>query len=65
MVVVDAIKRADSVEAAKILAAMPATRYDGVIGKIEFDAKGDLKNGVITLYDFRGGKKSVLDIARM
>ncbi|MGF6568256.1 amino acid/amide ABC transporter substrate-binding protein, HAAT family [Paraburkholderia fungorum] len=64
-VIVDAMKRANSIEAPKVLAAMPSTDYNGVIGHIAFDDKGDLKEGAITLYDFKDGKKSVLDVVKM
>ncbi|MGE8506627.1 MAG: branched-chain amino acid ABC transporter substrate-binding protein, partial [Paraburkholderia terricola] len=64
-VIVDAMKRANSIEAPKVLAAMPSTDYTGVIGHIAFDDKGDLKEGAITLYDFKDGKKAVLDVVKM
>ncbi|MCX4146790.1 MULTISPECIES: branched-chain amino acid ABC transporter substrate-binding protein [Paraburkholderia] len=63
-VIVDAMKRANSIEAPKVLAAMPSTDYNGVIGHIAFDDKGDLKEGAITLYDFKDGKKAVLDVVK-
>jgi len=44
---------------------MPATNYNGVIGNIAFDAKGDLKEGSITLYNYKDKKKSVLDVVKM
>jgi branched-chain amino acid transport system substrate-binding protein len=64
-VIVDAMKRANSIEPPKVLAAMPSTDYTGVIGHIAFDDKGDLKEGAITLYDFKDGKKAVLDVVKM
>ena len=64
-VIADAMKRANSTKAAAILAAMPATNYDGLIGHIAFDAKGDMKEGVITLYQFGNKKKEVLDVMKM
>ncbi len=64
-VIVDAMKRANSVEPAKILAAMPQTQMKGLIGNIAFDGKGDLKESVITLYDYKDKKKSVLDIIKI
>jgi branched-chain amino acid transport system substrate-binding protein len=64
-VIVDAMKRANSIDAPKVLAAMPSTDYTGVIGHIAFDDKGDLKEGAITLYDFKDGKKAVLDVVKM
>ncbi|TPB72887.1 branched chain amino acid ABC transporter substrate-binding protein [Burkholderia pseudomallei] len=64
-IIVDAMKRANSTDPAKILAVMPKTNYTGVIGTTVFDSKGDLKHGVISLYDFKGGKKTFLDQVTM
>ncbi len=64
-IIVDAMKRANSTDPAKIVAAMPKTNYTGVIGTTVFDSKGDLKHGVISLYDFKGGKKTFLDQVTM
>ena len=41
MVFIDAMKRAGSTEPAKFLAELPKTNYQGVIGPIAFDDKGD------------------------
>ena len=65
MVIVDAMKRAGSTEPAAILAEMPKTNYKGVIGNIAFDEKGDMKEGTITLYEYKDKKKSVLDVVKM
>lgn len=56
MVMANAMKRADSVEAAKFLGEIGKTRYDGVTALIEFDDKGDLKGGAISMYQYKGGK---------
>jgi branched-chain amino acid transport system substrate-binding protein len=64
-IVVDAMKRANSTDPAKILAEMPSTDYQGVIGTTAFDSHGDLKHGVISLYDFKAGKKTLLDVVKM
>jgi len=64
-VLVDAMKRANSTDPAKILVAMPDTKMNGLIGNIAFDSKGDMKEGVITLYDFKDKKKTVLDVINM
>jgi branched-chain amino acid transport system substrate-binding protein len=65
MVIVDAMKRANSADPAKILAAMPATDYNGVIGPIQFDSNGDLKQVSITIYNYEDKKKHVLDAVKM
>ncbi len=64
-VIVDAMKRANSTDPKAILAQMPATNYPGLIGTVAFDQKGDMKEGIITLYDYKDKKKSVLDIVKM
>jgi branched-chain amino acid transport system substrate-binding protein len=64
-VLVDAMKRANSTDPAKILVVMPETKMTGLIGNIAFDSKGDMKEGVITLYDFKDKKKTVLDVINM
>ncbi len=55
MVLVDAMKRADSADPAKILAQLPKTDIQGVTGPIRFDAKGDTTGGVVTLYRVKDG----------
>jgi branched-chain amino acid transport system substrate-binding protein len=55
-VLADAMKRAGSTEPAKVLAELKKTKYTGVIGPIEFDDKGDLKNGPITVNVVKDGK---------
>ena len=64
-VLVDAMKRANSTDQAKILIVMPDTKMNGLVGNIAFDNKGDMKEGVITLYDFKDKKKTVLDVIKM
>ncbi len=65
MVIVDAMKRANSADAAAILAVMPATNYAGLSGQIAFDAKGDLKESVITLNQYKDGKVVTLEVVKM
>ncbi len=61
MVFVEAMKRAGSADPAKYLAEVGKTNYNGVIGPIAFDDKGDLKNGPITIYVVKGGKWEALE----
>ena len=62
---VEAIKRAHSIDAPEVLAAMPSPGYDRVTGSIAFDDKGDLKEGAITLYDFKDSEAAVLEAVEM
>ncbi|WP_347557000.1 branched-chain amino acid ABC transporter substrate-binding protein [Robbsia sp. KACC 23696] len=64
-VIVDAMKAANSVDPAKILAAMPATNHQGVLGSEQFTSTGDLKQGVISVYTFKSGKQTLLDALKM
>jgi branched-chain amino acid transport system substrate-binding protein len=61
-VIVDAMKRANSVDAPKVLTAIATTDYNGLTGHIAFDDKGDLKGGAITLVGFKDNKKNVIDV---
>ncbi len=54
-VLTGAMLKADSTDPAKYLSALAATDFDGVIGKVSFDDKGDLNNGPVTLYQVKGG----------
>lgn len=64
-IIVDAMKRANSTSPAKILAAMPSTHYKGVIGETAFDSKGDLQHGVISLFYYKKGEKTLIDVMQM
>ncbi len=59
-----AMKKADSTEPAKVLAALPATDVQGVTGQIRFDAKGDTQGGAVTLYVVKNGKWEVLETVK-
>jgi branched-chain amino acid transport system substrate-binding protein len=61
MVFIDAMKRAGSTDSAKFLPELGKTRYQGVIGPIAFDSKGDLVNGPITIYVVKRGKWEALE----
>jgi branched-chain amino acid transport system substrate-binding protein len=61
MVFIDAMKRAGSTDPAKFLPEVGKTKYQGVIGPIAFDDKGDLVNGPITIYVVKGGKWEALE----
>lgn len=64
-IIVEAMKRANSTDPAKIVAAMPATDYKGVIGETTFDGKGDLTHGIVSLYSLKGGKRTLIDSVKM
>ncbi|SCK25481.1 branched-chain amino acid ABC transporter substrate-binding protein [Vogesella sp. LIG4] len=59
-VLVDAMKRAGSADPKKYLPEVGKTSYTGVTGKIAFDAKGDIRNGAVTVYQVKNGKWTVV-----
>jgi branched-chain amino acid transport system substrate-binding protein len=62
-VLVDAMVRARSAEPAKYLPELARTSgYKGVTGVISFDGKGDLKNGALTLYTYKGGNREQINV---
>jgi branched-chain amino acid transport system substrate-binding protein len=65
MVMVDAMVKAGSAEPAKYLPVLAKTSgYKGVTGTISFDEKGDIKNGALTLYTYKGEKREQIAVVR-
>jgi branched-chain amino acid transport system substrate-binding protein len=64
MVLAQAMQNAKSATPAKYLPELKKIKYDGNIGTIAFDEKGDLKNGALTLFTYQGGKRVKLDVVR-
>ncbi|UFU08629.1 branched-chain amino acid ABC transporter substrate-binding protein [Ideonella dechloratans] len=62
-VMVAAMEKAGSADPAKYLPVLAKTTgYKGVTGVISFDEKGDIKNGALTLYTYKGGVKTALGV---
>jgi branched-chain amino acid transport system substrate-binding protein len=64
MVMANAMLAAKSSEPAKYLPELKKTQHQGVTGAISFDNFGDLKDGAMTMYTYRGGKKTKLEVVR-
>jgi branched-chain amino acid transport system substrate-binding protein len=65
MVMADAMVKANSADPAKYLPVLAKTAgYKGVTGDIAFDNKGDIKNGALTLYTYKGGTKEQIAVVR-
>ena len=60
-IMIEAMKRADSVKPEKYLPELAKTDHHGVTARIVFDEKGDLKAGAITFYRVRNGKWEVAE----
>ncbi|MBL8359305.1 MAG: branched-chain amino acid ABC transporter substrate-binding protein [Rubrivivax sp.] len=64
-VMVAAMVKAGSADPAKYLPVLAKTEgYKGVTGTIAFDEKGDIKNGALTLYTYKGGKREQIAVVR-
>lgn len=59
MVLVDAMKRADSTDPKVYAAKLRDTAYQGVTANVKFEPNGELKNPAMTLYVYREGKRIV------
>ncbi|CAN5741322.1 branched-chain amino acid ABC transporter substrate-binding protein [soil metagenome] len=63
-ILADAMVRAGSSDPAKYLPEVGKTNYKGVTGPIAFDEKGDIKNGALTLYTYKAGKREQIAVVR-
>jgi branched-chain amino acid transport system substrate-binding protein len=64
-VMVAAMVKAGSAEPAKYLPVLAKTEgHKGVTGVISFDNKGDVKNGALTLYTYKGDKREQMAVVR-
>jgi branched-chain amino acid transport system substrate-binding protein len=64
MTMAAAMQKADSADPKKYLPELTKISYDGVTGRIAFDAKGDIKDGALTLYTYKGGKRETMMVVK-
>jgi branched-chain amino acid transport system substrate-binding protein len=64
MVMATAMQNAKSADPAKYLPVLKNIKYEGVTGTIQFDANGDIKDGALTLFTYKGGQRTKLDVIR-
>jgi branched-chain amino acid transport system substrate-binding protein len=64
MVMVEAMKKANSADPAKYLPELAKIQYKGVTGPIAFDAKGDIKDGTLTLFTYKDGKRTQIAVVK-
>jgi len=64
MTMVAAMQKADSADPKKYLPELSKISYEGVTGKIAFDSKGDVKDGSLTLYTYKGGKRETMMVVK-
>ncbi len=64
-IMVAAMVKAGSADPAVYLPVLAKTAdYKGVTGNISFDEKGDVKNGALTLYTYKAGKRDQIAVIR-
>lgn len=64
MIVAAAMQKANSTEPAKYLPELAKISYKGVTGLIEFDARGDVRNGTLTLYTYKAGQRDMIAVMK-
>ena len=64
MALATAMQQAKSANPAVYLPVLAKIRYQGVTGNIAFDANGDLRDAALTLYTYRNGKQTRLQVVR-
>lgn len=64
MVMASAMQNAKSADPARYLPELKKIKYEGVTGTIQFDPAGDILNGALTLYTYKGGKRTRMDVIR-
>jgi len=64
MTMADAMVKADSADPLKYLPVLATIQHKGVTGNIVFDEKGDIKDGALTLYTYKGGKRIQLAVVK-
>lgn len=64
MTMADAMQKAKSADPKKYLPELARIQHKGVTGMISFDSKGDIRDGAITLYTYRDGKRTQLAVTK-
>ena len=64
LAMVEAMQQAGSPDPAKYLPALAKIRHKGVTGTVAFDARGDVQDGVLTIFTFKGGKRQRVTVMK-
>jgi len=64
LTMVDAMQQAGSPDPAVYLPKLAKIKHKGITGTIAFDARGDVQDGVLTIYTFRSGKRERLTVMK-
>jgi len=64
MTMVEAMQKAGSPDPVKYLPVLAKIKHKGVTGNIAFDARGDVQDGVLTIFTFKNGKRQKLTVMK-
>ena len=64
LTMVTAMQQAGSPEPATYLPVLAKIRHQGVTGTVAFDARGDVQDGMLTIYTFKGGKRQRVTVMK-
>jgi branched-chain amino acid transport system substrate-binding protein len=64
LTMVEAMQQAGSPDPAKYLPVLARIKHKGVTGTIAFDKRGDVQDGVLTIYTFKGGKRQRVTVMK-
>ncbi|QGZ39403.1 amino acid/amide ABC transporter substrate-binding protein (HAAT family) [Pseudoduganella flava] len=64
MAMAAAMANAKSADPKKYLPYLAKVSYPGITGTIAFDPLGDIKDGALTLFTFKGGKKTLIEVVK-
>jgi branched-chain amino acid transport system substrate-binding protein len=62
MVMVEAMKKANSSDPKAYLPELAKIKYEGVTGPIAFDKNGDIVNGTLTLFTYKGPQRELVKV---
>jgi len=64
LLLIEAMKKADSAEPAKYLPVLEKIEFSGATGRIAFDEKGDRKDAEITIFTMKEGKLAPIAVVK-
>ncbi|GGB92925.1 branched-chain amino acid ABC transporter substrate-binding protein [Pseudoduganella buxea] len=64
MTMATAMAEAKSADPKKYLPYLAKVKYAGITGDIAFDSFGDIRDGALTLYTFKGGKRTLIEVVK-
>ncbi|XLZ70021.1 branched-chain amino acid ABC transporter substrate-binding protein [Massilia sp. SR12] len=64
MAMAQSMAEAKSADPAKYLPQLQKVKHEGISGKIAFDTKGDIQDGALTLFGYKAGKKTRLEVIK-